>query len=378
MNNAIVRKLSYSDRRALKHFVELERKLVGSNPLFVSELDSDVIKRLSGKSVFYRVMERQLFVVSNGHQDVARCAALINPNYQKTKNEAVGFIGFFAAAPNSTSQVQAMLEQAEVWLGERGVTRVIAPHSGAAINGGCYLLTAAFDEEPIGPFGWNPPYYADYLSASGYSPTYPIWIYRMDFSSPKYIAAQQRFDESKDKVCRVRPFGKKHWDSDVEAFGEILNEVFDNQWDFHKYTSQEYREFFAELKPLAGSFQLFIGEVDGKPVGFSMGFPDLNPLIRPLRGKLGPLQIIKIIKLLIGVRRYKRAGLMAIGVIPEYRRIDVAQALASAVYGTYRKHGLKEAFGVWVDDSNMPARMLAEYAGGIGRVLYHSYDKRLS
>jgi GNAT superfamily N-acetyltransferase len=375
MKNESVRKLSPSESRALKSFVELERKLVGSNPLFVSELDHDVIKRLSGKSAFTRVMERQLFVVSNGRQDVARCAALINPAYQKTKNEAVGFIGYFAAAPNSLPQVQAMLEQAEMWLRERGVTRVIAPHSGAAINGGCYLLTAAFDEEPIGPFGWNPPYYADYLSASGYSPTYPIWIYKLDFSSAKYMAAQQRNEKYLQRgECRVRPISKKRWDSDVEAFGKILNETFDNQWDFHKYTSEEYREFFAELKPLAGSFQIFMVEVDGKPVGMSMGFPDLNPLIRPLKGKLGP---IKIIKLLLGVRRYKRAGLMAIGILPEYRRIGIAQALAGAVYDVYQKRGLKESFGVWIDESNRQARALAEYAGGTGRALYHSFDKLL-
>jgi hypothetical protein len=74
MNNDSVRKLSPSDSRALKGFVELERKLVGSNPLFVSELDRDVIKHLSGKSALCKMMERQLFVVSNGRQDVARCA----------------------------------------------------------------------------------------------------------------------------------------------------------------------------------------------------------------------------------------------------------------------------------------------------------------
>jgi ribosomal protein S18 acetylase RimI-like enzyme len=68
---------------------------------------------------------------------------------------------------------------------------------------------------------------------------------------------------------------------------------------------------------------------------------------------------------------------MAIGILPEYRRIGIAQALAGAVYDVYQKRGLKESFGVWIDESNRQARALAEYAGGTGRALYHSFDKLL-
>jgi len=373
MDSESVRKLSPSDTRALNCFVKLERNLVGSNPLFVSDLDSDLIKRLSGKSASYRVMERQLFVVSKGHQDLARCAALINPNYQKAKNEAVGFIGYFAAAPKSSPQVQAMLEQAETWLRERGVSRVIAPHNGAALWGGFVLMTAAFDEDPIAPFGWNPSYYADYLSASGYRPTYPLWVYRIDFSSGKYRAAVKRVAEN--KAVRVRPISKRRWDSDVWTFGEIMNKTFAHLWQFHPFANEEWRELFRELKLIARPSQMLIAEMDGEPVGICTGLPDLNPLMRPLKGKLSPIQMIKI---LIGTRRYSRAGLDNIGVLPEYRRIGVAQTLAITLCREYQKHGMKETFYYFVNDDNIRSRRFAESIGGTGRVVYHCYDKRLS
>jgi GNAT superfamily N-acetyltransferase len=378
MKNESVKKLSPSDSRVLKGFVELERKLVGSNPLFVSELDRDVIRHLSGKSASCRVMERQLFVASNGRQDVARCAALINPAYQKAKNEAVGFIGYFAAAPNSLPQVQAMLEQAELWLRERGVTRVIAPHNGASVlNYGC--LTAAFDEEPVIAFGWQPPYYSEYISASGYSPTYPIICFSVSFSTDKWRAMAQRVDEN-NKVVRVRPISKKHWDSDVETFREIFNIVFEHEWEVHPYTREEFREFFGEFKPLiGGSFLILIAEVDGKPVGIGMAIPDLNPLLRPLRGRLGPIQIIR---LLLNLRRYtqhpKRAGMYIIGALPEYQRKGVAHVLAITAGRVYeRKYGLTGGSGTLVNESNVRSRRFVESLGGTGRVLYHCYDKRL-
>jgi hypothetical protein len=126
-----VQELSTSDSAALKRFVVLERTLIGANPLFVSEMDADVLKCLSGRSNYYSEMEYTLFIALNNGQHVARCTALINHRYQRAKREALGFVGHFAAASESSHAVGRMLEQAEVWLRERGVTRVVGPFNGA-------------------------------------------------------------------------------------------------------------------------------------------------------------------------------------------------------------------------------------------------------
>lgn len=372
MNSSRVREISFSDTAALKGFVELERKLVGSNPLFVSDIDSDVIKRLSGKSAFFSEMEHTLFVASNGSRDVSRCAALINRRYQKAKNEAVGFLGYFAAAPDSGPQVQAMFEQAEAWLEKRGVTRVITPYNGASFLG-FGLLTTAFDEEPILTFGWHPPYYAEYFAGSGYEPTYPLWVYTIDFRSDKYRAAVQRVAEN--KAVRVRPISKKQWNSDLEIIRQLLNETFKEEWECHPYTSEEFHEFFDPIKPLLETRQMLIAEVEGKPAGICLGLPDWNPLFRLFKGKLGSLQMIKF---LFGARRYNRAGLIFIGVLPEHRGTGIAQALAVTLFRLYEEHGLKEAFYYFVNQLNMRSRRFAESIGGTGCVMYHCYDKRLS
>jgi len=177
----------------------------------------------------------------------------------------------------------------------------------------------------------------------------------------------------------VRRISKKHWGPDVETFREIFNKVFDNEWEVHPYTSEEFREFFGEFKPLVGgSFQILIAEADGKPVGIAMAIPDLNPLIRPLRGKLGPIQIIWF---LLNVRRYtrhpKRVGMYIIGALPEYQRKGLAQVLAVSVGRIYEKQGLTGGSGTLVNKSNVRSCRFIESLGGTGRVLYHCYDKRL-
>ena len=183
-----------------------------------------------------------------------------------------------------------MIERAEAWLGQRGVTRVVAPFNGAGILG-LGVLTTAFDEEPVFPFRWNPPYYAGYFTEAGYAPTYPLWYYTVDFSSDRYRGAERRVAEIKN--VRVRPINKKQWNQDLETFRILFNESFKEEWEFAPLTSEEFHEFFDEVKPMLDPRQMLIGEVKGEPAGFCLGFPDWTPLFRSFNGKMGIVQIIR-------------------------------------------------------------------------------------
>lgn len=366
-----IKEISTTDKAALKNFVRLERQFVGSNPLFVSEFDDDVINRLSGRSSFFSDMEHTLFVASNGSQDVARCAALINRRYQKDKNEAVGFIGYFAAKPDCGQEVESMLEKAEAWLKERGVTRIIGAYNGSSFLG-FGLLTTAFDEEPIFPFAWHPPYYADYFAKAGYNPTYPFWTYTIDFASDKYRIAKQRAAEN--KAVSVRSISKKHWRQDLETFRQLCNDTFKEEWEFHAFSREEFNEFFDQLKPVLDTRLMLIGEVNGKAVGWCLGITDLNPLFRSFNGKLG---LVQIVKLMFRAGSYSRAGLICIGVLEEHKGNRLAHTLATTLYRRYEERGLKEAFYYPVNENNHRSRRFAESMGGTGRVLHHCYDKRL-
>jgi ribosomal protein S18 acetylase RimI-like enzyme len=89
---------------------------------------------------------------------------------------------------------------------------------------------------------------------------------------------------------------------------------------------------------------------------------------------MGPIQMMR---LFLGAGRYRRAGIVQIGVLPEYRGRGVAQALAATLYRYYQDKGLKSAFYHLVNEENTASRRFAESIGGAGRVLYHVYDRHL-
>jgi GNAT superfamily N-acetyltransferase len=373
MSKEYIREVLSSDPLALKRFVTLVHEVMASHPLFYSELDSDVLRQLSGKSSFFRDMRYALFIASNGAHDVARCAALINPQYQDAKNEPVGFIGYFAAAPGYEPQVKMMLEHAEAWLSNRGVTRIIAPYNGSVFLGSLGLRTDAFDEEPAYPFGWHPPYYADYFKDSGYTPTYPLLSYVIDFSSERYRSMVQRACDNTQ--VRVRAIERRTWNNDLETVRRLLNETFTEEWEHCPTTSDQFHEILDSLKPILDTRQTLIAEVDDNPAGFCWGMPDWAPLFRTLKGKLGPRQIIK---LLLGSGHYLRAGLIMIGVLPDQRGKGVARKLAAALFRRYEQKGLEKSLYHLVNENNTVSRLFAESMGGKGRVIYHVYDKKLN
>src|SRR2546430_203041 len=198
------------DTAGRKRFIRLERELHGGEPSFVSTIDADENKFLSGKASFNRGIDHTLFVASN-HGDVGRCAAFVNHRYQDQHDEPVGFIGHFAAAPDASKDALELISTAEEWLGQRGVTRVIAPYSTLGQFG---LRTGEFEASPRFPFRWHPPYHATYLEQAGYGRTYPWWSFRVDFASERYREVSRRARE--DAQCRLRTFDKKHWQEEWE------------------------------------------------------------------------------------------------------------------------------------------------------------------
>ena len=363
-----VREVDPQDRRELNRFIRMERELVGVHPLFVGELlDSDVRKRLTGKSEFSQEMAYALFATER-----ARAAAIVNPRWQRSTDEPqTGSIGYFAAGPGAAREVEELLTAAEEWLAARGMTRVVAPFNGSAVLGAA-ILTDAFDESPMFPFHWNPPYYEDYLTRAGYERRYPLWYYDIDFSSQRYRDAARR--ALAEPQAEIRQIDKRRWREEVELGRVLLNEGFADEWEFHQFTPEEYQEFWAPQRPITQPRLALFAEVDGEPAGLTFAIPDLAPAFRAARGRLGPLKVLRIMRT---ARRPRRIGLAVVALRPQFRGRRIGALLAASLWRNIEAMGFSESSYYLVNDDNIVSRRLAESFGGQGRILYHCYDKRL-
>lgn len=372
MKTGNITSIDLSIKSELNRFLTLERTLMSKYPLFVSELDVDVKKLITKKLEISKNMDFGLFVVSKSGVDVGRCAAIISRTYQEQKLPNSGFIGFFAAADNCEAEITELIHHAEMWLKDRGVTKVIAPSNGGAPNAMGFLVSG-YEEDPMFPFQWSPPYYNQYIESLNYKPTYPLWYYNVDFSSAVYKSAKEKYKNYNG--ASIRSFTKKTWDRDIETMVHLLNETFINEWEFAKISLTAMKEFMGPMKDAIALEQFLIAEVDGEPAGFCFAVPDLTPLFRTFNGKIG---LKALFKLLTGAtKKFNRAGILGIGVTDKHKGKGLAKAIAIKIYGYHESLGLKSSLYFPVNESNMASRKFAESIGGTGRLMYQVYDKEL-
>ena len=73
---------------------------------------------------------------------------------------------------------------------------------------------------------------------------------------------------------------------------------------------------FRRLKPIADPEAIWFVEDRGRPVGFILGFPDLNVILRRIGGRLLPLGFLQV---LFGIRMVTDYRLFGLAVLPEYQ-----------------------------------------------------------
>jgi ribosomal protein S18 acetylase RimI-like enzyme len=362
-----VREVHAKDKRELKRFIRMERKLIGGGPLYVGELDSDVRERLTQRSEFSKQWDLALFA-----NERARCAAIVNPEWQRSRHQPeTGFIGYFAAGPDALRDAGDVIGAAEERLAARGITRVIAPVNGNVLMG-MGALVDAFDESPMFPLAWNPSHYDSCFEDAGYEATYPLWYYEIDFGSERYREFSRRALESPN--CDLRPMEKKRWDEEVQTLRLLFNEGFNEEWEFQEFTPQQFKEFYAAFKATFDPRLSVIAEVDGESAGMAVGLPDMSPPFRAAKGRLGPLTILRLMRT---ARRPSRAGLIGIALRPQFRGRRIGAALASTLYRNIEGMGMTRSMYYLVNESNVRSRGLAESLGGRGRVLYRCYSREL-
>ena len=365
-----VGQIDADDRTQLRRLARLERALYGGEPRFVPELDADVERRLSGRTALCEDVEQAVFAAREDGEDVARCVARINRRWQQHHGRRAGFVGDLVTPSSAGDAVAALLAAAERWLGDRGADAAIAGYSSWLVQ--YELRTGAHDEDPVFPFGWDPPWLTEQLRAAGYRPVRPAWSYRLDPATERCREAVRPVAGS--PACTIRRLDKRRWRDELALIARMFNETFCDEWEFHPIEVATIRELYDPFKPVADPDAHLFAEIDREPAGFCLGGGDLTSALRRAGGRLGPLGGLAFA---LRARRAPPANVYAIGVLPSKRRKRVgATLLASALERCMSRGGGSLTYHL-VNDDNHASRRLAESFGGAGRALHHSLEKPL-
>jgi hypothetical protein len=296
-------------RRLLNEFIGLPYRLHGKDPLWVPQLRMEVKKLLlPKKNPFFEHAEAKYFVARRDGRTVGRIAAFQNQRHNDVHEDRVGFFGFFACV-DDVAIAHALLDAAAAWLRPRNLNVIRGPISFTLETGEVGLLVKGFETPPVLMTPYNPRYYVDLIERCGFAKAQEMISYQsteahLDFEGPLIARLRQGADLLEKRYGLVtRSIDFSRFDAEIALIKELYNKAWEQNWGFVPLTDREIDHIAAQLKPIADPDIVPFIFKDGKPIGFAVAVPDLNPALKNNpSGRLFP----GILRILWAARRISR------------------------------------------------------------------------
>jgi hypothetical protein len=344
-----------SDPRRLRDFLMLPFEIYRRDPNWVAPVVSEVRRTLDPKrNPYFAEASLQLFVCYRDKTPAARLALVINRNHEKEFGVRAAFFGFFEAKPD-TSAVSALFGTAEKYGRGQGVQVIEGP-----FNPNHYselgLQLDGFGTAPSFFQPHNPGYYRDFLELAGFRLSHHFQTMRNDDIGG---TIRRRFGSLPEPAAVdgyvVRSLDTQDLVRELERIREVNNDAFAGNWHFLPLSREEYL-FSAKYMNLVTRPDLVkIVEHSREPVAVLHCVLDINPLLKRLRGRVGPLKYLRFLR---DRQRIRTLIIYTVAIRPAHRHTRVYQLLQQAFCRMARGFDVLEA--TWVSPDNIPALRAAE------------------
>jgi len=332
------------------------------------------------KNPFFQHAEAEYFLAERAGKVVGRVAAIDNRlHYETHPDDRVGFFGFFECEDDQ-AVADALLGAAGGWVKARGLPVLRGPAS-FSVNDDCGLLVKGFDTPNVLMTPWHPPYYAELIERAGFAKVKDLFLYEAG-SFDHYVTPAARLERAEEILAkrygvRFRLVDLGHFKEEVDLIKRLYNACWEKNWGFIPMTDAEIDHLAKQFRPVVIPEMVVIAETaDGTPVGFGLGLPDLNQVLRPNRkGRLLP----GVARILWGLKRrtIRRARVALLGVIPKFRGTGLDAVLYHRVWTGAGSRGIYWGEGGWTLEDNVGIRHGLEKIGFVAYKTLRMYDKPL-
>lgn len=370
-----------ADRRDIKAFVQLPYRLYADDPHWVAPLliESWAMTDPDRNSMLrhgpYRMWVAWDDSGPRGRpRAVGRILAGVDRHYNEFANANYGYITLFEAE-NDQGVADGLFAAAADYLrqlGCDGMRGPVSPTDGDSYRG---LLIEGFDHPPILRASYNPPYHQAMFEAFGFQKETDFFSRRGALADvPERAEAVDR--AMKRYGFRTDPIDLRRLDREAVEIHSVIVRGTPPGWsDLAPPTLEEVRVMCRELKPIAKPELVRIARKgDDEAIGVSVSLPDVNQILRPLRGRLLPFGWLH---LLLNFKNIDTLRGMALFVVPEYRRRGVPAAMYLDTLREARRLGFRWGVGASYNEANKAILREVEAFGGEIDAVFRMYQRPL-
>lgn len=365
----------------LKAFIQLPVRLYAGEKGYVPHLNTERAEAFSPqKNPLFQHVEVVFFLARRAGRVVGRITAQIDRAYLARYADDTGHFGCLVAE-DDPAIFAALFAAAEAWLRGKGMKRVTGPFS-LTVNEEVGLLIDGFDSKPVLLVPWDPPYSGAKVEANGYTKIKDLFSYNYDVqNAPETIGKKLMARAGMGDRVKVRTANMKMFDAEVRTIVGIFNDAWSDNWGFVPFTQAEIDHASKAFGPVIVPELVVFVEVDDEAVAFIVALANLNEAIAEFSGKLGPVNLLKLLwRLKIAGVGSTRVPLM--GVKKKFRNHPLMGAgLAMMAIDQLRQNGKrlgkKTAELGWILEDNKATNNIIRSVGGVHYKTHRLYEKAL-
>jgi hypothetical protein len=304
-----------------RSFYKFAFRVYRDDPNWVPHLWPGKKAYLDKKAAFFTYGEGDFWLAKEGKEIVGTIGTGIDQARNRGMKWQAGIFGFFEVLPGRYDVAQSMWDFACEWSRQRELTELQGPYSFSGEDDHGFLVEG-FDTAPALLMGHNPRDYFEFAERYGFEKIHETVAYRVDLTGNEAILEQLQATLTRiaDRARQrhggsVRIPKMKDWDVEVEKLWHIYNTSLTVLPEFSPMELATFREQAAGLKEIIDPELVFIAELEGKPVGFALGLPNIMEALKHANGLQYPWDYLR---LAIAMKRIKSGSFKIMAMDPEY------------------------------------------------------------
>ncbi|MEX1376092.1 MAG: GNAT family N-acetyltransferase [Eubacteriales bacterium] len=368
--------ISATTRKEILEFVYLPKKIYKNCDFYIPPIWIDEKNAYSKKNnpiLANSDFELMLLLDDEGNA-IGRNLVYIDHNHNEFYKAKIGFFGAFECIDDKAA-AEMLIVAAQNWLKERGMDTIRGPIHPVAENWG--FVYDGYEYPPVYMSPWNFEYYHEFFTSNGYEKTKDLLVYEVDMQ--KGYTLPERYEKFYDKFMshypniNIRRLNTHNLKQDAKIIWELSNISLADNWGFVPLDLEVMEDMLKKLKLIVDENAVWIVEDNEKPVGFCLGFPDINIILKKINGHLLPFGWAKI---LFGVKKIRDYRLFGLAVHPDYQGMAL-DALMYINLNRHLKHKNIRMEANYILEDNFRIKNALEKLGMEYMKTYRIYDKKL-
>lgn len=341
----------------------------GSRSAYVSPLRSDLLKMLAPANPL--IAQGNPFAYWTAHRDgipVGRISALVHRASNERHGTRRAQFGFFDCADDGEAAAM-LLREAEAFAAAHGCDEIAGNFNLTAMQQ-AGVQTDGFANAAYTDMIVNPPHVPRLLEANGYGRFFPMTTFELDVADATLPPAALP-----DGGYEFAPITRSDFAERMEDARVVLNDGFDANPMFVPLSPQEFMFQAGEMTAILDPRLSAVLRHDGVPVGVVICIPDLNPMLRAMRSRMGWTAPYHYLRHRLARRR---AVIIFYSVAGHEQGRGLMGAMLARVVGALRGAGYASLGITWIADVNAASLRQMEKLGARPLHRLHLFRKSIA